>query len=177
MSARFTHGPAGQRFQRVETWDDLAAAIVLAEQQGAIGTAILFRARLNGGPALLPLARDASASRFKQFVRLTSSQPAIVLVGDDDGLETGPAGWSCIERAIRWPASVVIHAAGAEAEHYELALAAAQICRRLLFIECGSRSAPGWIEAVRRAPQRPNVLVIEARDGVHPLPVDRNGLQ
>jgi hypothetical protein len=155
----------------------LATAIVQAQQAGAIGTAHLMRALAAGRIAYSPLLPDSSATKFKEFARATAHRPAVVLIGDDDGFDRGPAGWTLAGRAIRWARSVLLHAAGAELAHYEGAIEAAQIMGRVLVIECSTATLSAWAPLVGAAPQRPSVLVIYPREGVHPRPIERRATQ
>jgi hypothetical protein len=161
----------------VNNWADLATAIVQAQQVGAIGTAHLMRALAAGRIAFLPVLPDMSATKFKAFARATSHRPAIVLIGDDDGFDRGPDGWTLAHRAVRWARSVLLHAAGAELFHYEGAIEAAQIVGRVLVIECGTATLDAWAALVGAAPCRPATLVIWPREGVHPVLVERRAMQ
>jgi hypothetical protein len=162
---------------RIENAADLAAAISINEQAGAIGQAYLMRALMAGRIAFFSLLPDSSSSSFKAFQRLTSRRPAVALVGDDDGFDRGPDGWRLAERALRWATAVLVHGAGAEIGHYEAAIVAAELVRRTLVIECSSATLDAWTALVRAAPHRPMVLVIVPRGGVHPLPMDKGAMQ
>jgi hypothetical protein len=148
---------------------DLVEAITLNEQFGAIGQAHLMRRLMAGRIAYLPLLPDTSSSKFKAYARETSRRPAIVLIGDDDGMDRGPSGWQLSARALRWANSVLLHGAGAEIAHYEAAVQAAENGRRVLVIECNSATLDAWGALVLAAPHRPNTLVIIPRGGVHPI--------
>jgi hypothetical protein len=54
---------------------------------------------------------------------------------------------------------------------------AAELIHRILIIECGSATLDAWVRMVKTAPHRPITMVIVARDGVHPVPVDRSKMQ
>jgi len=151
----------------------LAAAIVLTEQAGAPGTAYLMRALAAGRIALLPLVPVESATKFKAWARVTKHRPAVALIGDDDGFNRGPCGWAQARRAVAWSRKVLLHGAGAELFHYELAVMSAELTYRTLIIECCTATMYGWIELVRAAPHRPSTLIITPGDGPHPLPVRR----
>jgi hypothetical protein len=174
---RFAARDGGQPQLLIENLDDLAAAIVLNEQVGAIGQAYLMRALRAGRIAFQPLLPETSSSRFKAFARATSRRPAIVLIGDDDGFDRGPSGWRLTERALRWANSVLLHGAGAALVHYEMAIVAAEAGRRVLVIECGSATLDAWVTLVRAAAHQPATVVIIPRGGAHPLRVDPSKLQ
>ncbi len=173
---RFTHHNGESRLL-IETRDDLAAAIVLNEQAGAIGQAHLMRALLAGPIAFLPVTPDCSSSRFKAFARATSRKPTVALIGDDDGFARGPDGWRLATRALRWATAVLLHGAGAEDPQYEAAVLAAEMGCRVLVIECSSATLNAWVALVHTAPHRPSVLVIVPHGGVHPLPAARGKMQ
>jgi hypothetical protein len=163
-------------YLRIDSMDDLARAIVLAEAQGSIGFVHLARALAAGRIAFQPLPPEMSASRFKQFARLTTDRPTIVVIGDDDGFDRGPGGWRLAERAVAWAKTTMLHGAGAELPHYEAAVRAAQLVRRCLIVECSSATLPAWEALVRTAPHRPVTLVVRPRGGVHPLPMARESM-
>jgi hypothetical protein len=162
---------------RINNLDDLACAITLNEQFGAIGQAHLMRALQRGRISYLSLLPDTSATKFKSFARVTTDRPSVMLIGDDDGFDRGPDGWSLTPRAVAWARSIMVHGAGAEIVHYESAIVAAQLVGRCLVVECSSATLPAWIAVARAAAHRPPTLIIKPRDGVHPLPVDRSSMQ
>lgn len=164
-------------YLRVDTFDDLLEAIRLNEAAGAMGQAHLMRALQQGRIAYFPLLPDSSSSRFKAFVRAISRRPAIALIGDDDGFDRGPQGWSLTGRAVAWARRIMIHGAGGEIAHYEAAILAAKVAGRCLVVECSSATLPAWIDLARTAAHSPPTLIIEPRNGVHPLPVDRRAMQ
>jgi hypothetical protein len=163
-------------FFSIDNWADVARTITLTEQAGSIGTAHLMRALASGRIALLPLLPKESSSKFKAWARMTKHRPAVILVGDDDGFDRGPVGWAQGRRAVAWSRRVLLHGAGAELFHYELAIVAAELTHRTLVIECCSATIDGWIELVKAAPHQPSTLIITPGDGVHPLPVRKEGL-
>jgi hypothetical protein len=161
----------------VDSWADLARAISVLDAAGALGMAHLCRALKEGRIAFLPTLPDTSTTKFKDWVRTTTGRAAIALVGDDDGMDRGPAGWPIAQRAVDWSRSILIHAAGAEIAHYETAIIAAALVHRMLIIECGSATVDEWIELVRASKHGPSTLVILPRHGVHPVSEDRSKMQ
>ena len=149
----------------IQTWADLPRGIVAAEQAGAPGLAHLLRALRTGRIAFLPLMPECSNARFKQFSGLTKDRPAITLIPDDDYLNRGPAGWIVAERAVRWAANILLHCAGAELFHYEAAVQAVQLSRRLLFIESNTTTAEAWTDLIGAAHKRKNTTVTWPRGG------------
>jgi hypothetical protein len=161
----------------IQTWADLPRGIVAAEQAGAPGLAHLLRALRAGRIAFLPLMPECSNARFKQFAALTKNRPAIVLVPDDDYRNRGPAGWQVAERAVHWASNILLHAAGAELFHYEAAVQAVQLTRRLLFIESNTTTAERWVDLIDAAQKRKNTTVIWPSGGPHPIVPGREALQ
>jgi hypothetical protein len=152
----------------IRDWSDLPRAIVAADQVGAVGTAHLFRALRDGRIALLPINDQTGAGMFKRWAAATRGLPAIAVVGDDNYQDRGPAGFPVAQRVIEWASSVLLHAAGAQVEHYETAVVAAQVVHRVAVIECSTSTLPLWIDLVRRAPHKPAAMIITPSDGAHP---------
>ena len=108
----------------------------------------------------LPLVRAAQAGHVRWIAHirgtrvspslLESGEPTIIVIGDDDGAATGPAGWPQADRLLGWSASALLHGAGAEAEHYALAVMMAGLGRHLL-VETASTFLEGWRHCARRA--------------------------
>jgi hypothetical protein len=162
---------------RVNTWADIPRAITAADAAGAIGLSELLRALRDGESAVLPIAPDMSCSMFKTFCRTTSGRPAIVLVGDDDGMDRGAAGWPLALRVLRWASRIMLHAAGAERRHYRAAVTAAALYHRIAIIECSATTVDSWVAALHTLRVPPPPLVIWPRDGMHPIPLDRGMMQ
>ena len=80
---------------------------------------------------------------------LNSRKPTIIVVGDDDGAATGPAGWPQADLLLRWSASAILHGAGAKSEHYDLAVMMAGLGRHLL-VETASTFLENWRNSARR---------------------------
>ena len=161
----------------INSWQDLNRGIDVMQRAGAVGTAHLLRALASGRIAMLPIQPEESASKVKAFARLTSHRPSIILIGDDDGRDLGPSRWSQARRAVRWARSVVIHGAGAQLFHYELAIEKAELVGRVLVVECSKATLPDWIALVTSAPHRPATLVISPDgDGPHPFPIRKEAL-
>lgn len=164
---------------RVEHLTDLNAAIVVLEAAGAIGSAHLCRALRDGRCALMWLLPEVSASHYKRFIRAAGRRPAIIVLGDDDGLNRGPQAFPLAQRAIGWARCVFLHAAGAKLEHYEMAILIAQGLRRLLFIECSSVTELAWLDLTKRHASRHLRLIqhFVSANGPHPKPTAREQLQ
>lgn len=104
----------------------------------------LYRAALAGLRLVRVIARDqAFPSRL-----LTGERPTLVTIGDDDFRASGPAGWSCTRRAMKWPAATIIYAGAGQAEIYAHAVEVARQTGRLLLIETTAEHVLGWYELV-----------------------------
>ena len=103
------------------------------------------------------------------FAARARAKPAIVLIGDDDYLDRGPNGWRVAQRAIRWAAAVLLHAAGATRGQYLGVIEAAERVGRVLVVECSTTTLPAWADLVAAAPHKPSVLVIKPTVGAHPV--------
>lgn len=128
----------------------------------------------------LPLIRAAADGRV-DFVFITdpvavwprrierSNRPAIVIVGADMGADTDPQPdtWRCLHHVRTWCRFLVLHAAGAEPQHYRHAVSLAELHGRLALIEATPRTAQAWTDAIRHPPERS--LLIWPRDGRHPV--------
>jgi hypothetical protein len=144
-------------------------AILLADASGSIGVAALLRA-VRDGRISLHISQPENAPSFKNWAKTTARQPAICLIGDDDGLQRGAAAWGGYAyRIVRWATHVMVHAAGAEPGHYEGAVRVAEGGGRVLVIETNPASAPSWLRVLTAIPRR-HVLVIWPTDGIHPVP-------
>jgi hypothetical protein len=162
----------------INSLQELTAAIVTADQSGAIGLAHLLRAHIAGRIAIFAPLPDTSMGKFKQWAAMTRNQPAVALVGDDDYSDQGPAGWPLAARIIRWAVSAVVHAAGAEIVHYETAVVAARVVKRVLIIECSTTTLPKWRALVEAARPMPATLIISPPDnGPHPILPAREAMQ
>jgi hypothetical protein len=164
----------------ISTPADFNTAILLAEQFQAVGQIVLLRAARDRLCVYVPLLHETPVRAFKRSIALPAIKktPAIALIGDDDGLDRGPGACRAARQAVRWAASIIVHASGAEAVHYAAAVMAAQIVRRVLIVECSSHTAAAWLELVQQTKGHPANLLIHPPDGgVHPAPTPPERLQ
>lgn len=153
----------------INDWSDLPRAIALSQQVGSIGLTYLLQALHNGRIAFQTLLPNTPRQQFRAFTRATDGCPAVVLIGDDDGADRGPAGWPMAHRAIRWASAITVHASGAELRHYETVVQAAELTGKSLLIECSTATAEQWIAAIQGLPNPPPTLLIWPQEGVHPI--------
>lgn len=156
---------------------ELADAINEATVAGAIGTPILLSALYRGDICHQQIVPGGSISAAKQFIRGVGNRPSVLLIGDDDGANRGPSGWPAASKAVDWGRWFLLHAAGAEPEHYHLAITMAQIHRRVVVIECTTGTLPAWIGMTAKARNRVGGMVIYPRGGVHPVMPARGTMQ
>ncbi|MBN8889214.1 MAG: hypothetical protein ABS99_05720 [Acetobacteraceae bacterium SCN 69-10] len=137
-------------------------------------------------PWRLPLVRAAAAGKIAvaepgriatgKAVRSMLNRPGlpeVVLIGDDDYRSTGPAGWRCADWLAGWGRRALIHGAGGEGRHYEVAVQAAVAGRRLALVETTSAHAAAWAALLRD--RMPSLIVVpKPGDGPHPIPPVRH---
>jgi hypothetical protein len=118
-------------------------------------------ARQVGKTALLPLLRAGVAGRIGLVLHLrgtrigrdvldgTHDVPTAVVLGDDYR-STGPGGWPQAVRLLRWAEVIILHGAGAEAVHHEMAAVVAVLRRRSLIVETSSVHIDAWVEFTKQ---------------------------
>jgi hypothetical protein len=118
-------------------------------------------ARQFGRTALLPLLRAGAAGRIGLVLHLggtrigrdvldgTHDLPTAVFVGDDYR-STGPGGWPQAVRLLRWAEVIILHGAGAEPVHHEVAAVVAMLRRRSLIVETSSAHIDAWVELTKK---------------------------
>ena len=149
-------------FQRA-TRENMDRAIDLMRRSGCHAHIPLFEAVRAGTLALVYVTDRTAPVSIGELKRM--GKPVVVLIGDDDGQATGPAGWSCAVPVARWARTGLIHGAGAEAAHYRVAVAGAAAHRRLMLVETESRFIAQWAGLLAPTP----MLIIAPVDGAHPV--------
>ena len=122
-----------------------------------------------GRLALIQCGRGGyvSVSKLKRLVL-----PALVMLADDDHLNSGPAAWPSAARVMQWARQITVHGAAGHVEEYRAIGLAAQICRRLVLVETGTEHAAACAEAASRWGTGAAVARLLAAPGVlHPAPV------
>jgi hypothetical protein len=154
---------------------EIDRAVVAAAAAGAEHMAELLRFVRRGAIALVqPVDRAAlvSMSMLKRAPR-----PVLVVIGDDDYASTGPEGWACAKRLLRWCRWVCIHASGAEVAQYRAIATATMLHCRGLLIETSSAQAENWAAALSAANPYPRGCFILPRNGLHPVAPSRETIQ
>lgn len=153
---------------KIDSLDDIPAAIASLQVAGAIHRIPLLRALRGGQIAHFEVTRDTPTNIAKAFFRL-AEKPAVILIGDDDYASTGPAGWPAAPKLLAWARVVFVHATGGQPAHYEAAIKAAQKYRRVLLIEATSAHAEAWRTAATFGGAK-RIIILLPTDGVHPRP-------
>ncbi len=136
------------------------AGILLPTMRGELNTVAPMR-----GTVMPPLYRLEKQGR-----------PIIAILGDDDYQPAGPSTWACAAKLRCWAAFAIVHGAGAERAHYDMAADLAKSARRLLLIETTSAAAQLWAAFLsERTPALPFMGILP-RDGAHPVRPTRGGL-
>lgn len=151
----------------LETRADLPGAIVAAIAAGAVGEATLMRALHRGTIAHWQILPGSGIGEFKRFAAACRHRPTVVVVPADDYSDRGPESWPSARAAFRWAKKIVIHASGGTEQHYEAAIKAALICRRVLLVESSARAAPKWMALTDDT--KPVLLIVPPPDSVHPI--------
>jgi hypothetical protein len=104
-----------------------------------------------------------------------SSRPVMLILGDDDYAATGPAGWAAWQRLSYWARGAMVHATGADATSYQMAIGMALVVQKLLLIETDSAHAHEWGAALHR--RNIPAIGLLPPDGQHPLSIARSAMQ
>ena len=139
---------------------------------GLIGRVELMRAVRGGLIGVIEPPREAVVPLR---VLEQSTRPQIAIIGDDDYCSTGPTDWPATRRLFRWAKGAMIHATGADAPTYKMAIGMALSYRQFLLIETDTAHMQKWGEALL-ALKIPFVC-LKPTDGVHPRPIEREAIQ
>jgi hypothetical protein len=105
-----------------------------------------------------------------------TTKNVLAIIGDDDGTPSGPAGFPSAVKFCRWAKAAVLHATGAEPEHYREAVRAAVSTGRCLMVETTPAHENAWLEMLVSGRPIP-VLHLRAKGGRHPLPLKPEDVQ
>lgn len=162
----------GAAYAQIGAPDEIDRLIGLCAGLNLVGRVELLRAVRRHEINLAEPARDAVVP-LRVLER--SLRPLIAIIGDDDYCSTGPAAWPATRRLFRWARGAMIHATGADAASYRLAIGIALHCRRFLMIETDTAHLQEWAEALqtRKVP----CLCLRPTTGAHPVPIERRAMQ
>lgn len=135
----------------------------------------IFRAAADGLIGLVFLHDPETAWPTELIAAIR--RPILVVVSDDcepERRSSPPSAWRCADQLRDWASAVIVHGAGAQPEHYRLAVATTLLFGRAVLIETNSRLAIEWGRFMKRlAP-----LVIVPREGrPHPVAPSPGALQ
>lgn len=108
----------------------------------------------------------SSAAPTKEIDR--TGLPSIILVGDDDGQDSGPTGWMSARRLAYWARYGFVHATGGTVESYRNAVRIAVQFRKLVLVETGTSHVMAWHGLFANAGV-PTMNLIPSDGGVHPV--------
>lgn len=154
------------RLRRDRIADTFAAMPAFAQSPQAE----IVRALAAGRCILACVTRSAAEIDLRALEQ--RRMPVVILFVDDDGRSSGPAGFPCARKALRWARAHFIHGTGAEPGQYDLAVQLAERHGSCALIETSSVAATEWAAFARRAamPRRaPGLLLIPPPGGVHPV--------
>lgn len=133
---------------------DLATITRIIQAQESAGYAFrnsIYRAALAG--ELGTIVEVLPGGRVPREA-LWRDAATVAVIGDDAGLSSGPPDFPDAARLFGWARRVMIHAAGAEAFHYEWTVEAARIFRRVLLVETTTMAEPAWMALAERERDR-----------------------
>ena len=145
--------------------DAIDRLISVCADLGLVGRVELLRAVRRGEISLAEPPRDRTVP-LKVLER--SFRPLIVIIGDDDYASTGPDGWTAVPRVLRWSRGAMVHATGADAPSYQMAIGMALECRRFALIETDTAHARQWGAALI-AKRVPFLGLVPCDGGTHPM--------
>lgn len=165
-------GMTGAAYAQIGAPDQIDRLIALCADVDLVGRVELLRAVRRGEIGIVEPARDAVVP-LRVLER--SLRPLIAIIGDDDYCSTGPAAWPATRRLFRWARGAMVHATGADAASYRLAIGMALHCRRFLLIETDTAHMREWGEVLlaRRLP----FVGLRPPAGSHPVMPPRGAMQ
>lgn len=146
----------------------LADLAVKATQAGADWHLPLFRAALRGELAFAIVPPGARLP-LRMLDPVRHSLPLVVVLSGDGLVPAGLGDFAQAHRLLRWARFILLHGAGGEAFHYEVATEAARQTGRVLVVETTSGLLPAWIALrLRLAADTPSLVVATKPGVIHP---------
>lgn len=130
---------AAPDFCQIGKPEQIDRLIAAAASMNLPGRVELLRAVRSGSINLMEGDRQ-SAAPMKALEQ--STRPVVFVIGDDDYASTGPAGWAAWQRLSYWARFAMVHATGADAPSYRLAIGMALLHGRMLLIETEFGACP-----------------------------------
>jgi hypothetical protein len=146
----------------------MAEMIARLEQAGDTWHTPLIRAALRGEIAFTILS-PGSRLPLRLLDPMRHPGPLVVVLGGD-GIEAGgPGHFEQAARLIRWARFILLHGSGGDPTHYEIAVEAARHVRRVVIVETTADYLKDWVDFRFVHARTTPTLVVEARDGLHPV--------
>lgn len=154
----------------------VSAIMRLQAARGFAHRNVAYRAALAGEIRLLDIP-PGPTPRLKPLLRQPG--PAVAIIGDDGGISSGPRDFPQARRLIDWSTHIMVHATGAEEDHYRLVVEAARNGGRVLMVETNTAAEAAWMALAeaeierRKAKRRPGpaVLLIQVPAHMPPHPL------
>ena len=157
-------------FLRLKTPQQMAEAVVYLSRSGFGHHVPLLRAAMAGTHRIC-FVPPGFTMPLNLLDMTQDRRPLIVVLQDDGPNPTGPSGFAQARRLLKWAASVLVHACGAEPYHYTGAVVMAGVKERLVLVETCTAQQAAWLalkDAV--APRTPGVvLAVRPGDLAHPV--------
>jgi hypothetical protein len=138
--------------------DKIPEAIAFMHRHGAGWHAPLLTA---AGEGLIRFAMIPPTGRMAvSLLDMEKHRLPFIPVLNGDGYDAqGPDAFPQAIRLMRWARFMVLHGAGGQAFHYAMAVEAALIWQRVLFVECRGDHLQDWIDLKARiAPTTPGII-------------------
>lgn len=152
---------------RITTPTALGRLVDVAARSGDFRLPVATWVQAGAGAAVFISA--ATAAWPKSAIKKCRRLPTIVTIAADMGQDDDPlpSAWACLPGLVRWAerASILLHAAAGEADHYRVATQEAERRGKVLIVECTPRTLPAWVDALPKG----TMLAIVPRGGRHPI--------
>jgi hypothetical protein len=149
--------------------DQAAECIRFMERGGDTWHVPLLQAVQRGELGLLNVLRGNRAPRVPLDPK-KNQKPLAVIICDDFGPSMGPSAFPAVQRLFRWAKWIMLHGAGGEGWHYEMAAEATLRMRRCLIVETTSAGLPAWAAfKLDVAPKTPFVCFRVPDASHHPM--------
>lgn len=146
----------------------ISRAAIAMRKAGDTWHGPLFRAAMVGELNVgIVIPGERTPDRFLN----EAEKPVVIVLGGDGKRGAGPDEFRNLWRPMKWARAILLHGAGGEERHYDKAVTAARIVRRVLVVETDSAHLPAWVEArIRLAPGTPTLIISTRPEVVHPAP-------
>lgn len=153
----------------LKTRGQMAELAVKLTQAGAGHQVPLLRAAMAGALRFVLVAPGGRLPR-QMLKDAQDPRPLAVVLADDTEEPAGLAGYPQAARLLRWSGYTIVHGAGGEAWHYQFAVEAAAVHRRVLIVETATAHEDAWDRLARRVAPRTPGLRLKVPPGRPPHP-------